>query len=63
MRDILSEHRHRYEGRGSQVLVGVVDYGRSGRPDLDVRTGRFEGRNMVLGPRAVEDLVSGLKDI
>jgi hypothetical protein len=25
---LLSEHRHRYGGRGSQVLTGVVDYER-----------------------------------
>jgi hypothetical protein len=36
MRGILSEHRHRYGGRGSQVLTGVVGYERYGLPDMDV---------------------------
>jgi hypothetical protein len=32
----LSEHRHRYWGRGSQVFTGVVNYERYGLPDLGV---------------------------
>ena len=51
MRGILSEHRHRYGGRGRQVLTGVVDYERYGLPDIGVYTSRFEDRNMMLGTR------------
>src|SRR5918994_7114785 len=36
MRAILSEHRHRYGGRGSQVLMGVVDNERYASPDISV---------------------------
>jgi hypothetical protein len=36
MRGFLSEHRHRYGGRGWQVLMGVVDYERSDLPDFGV---------------------------
>jgi hypothetical protein len=37
MRDIPPEHRHRYGGRGSQVLTGVVNYERYSLPDIGVR--------------------------
>jgi hypothetical protein len=50
-------------GEGYQDFRPPVPYQRSCCPDLGVYTSRFEGRNMVLGPRAVEDLVSGLKDV
>jgi hypothetical protein len=50
MRGILSEHRHRYGGRGSQEFRPRVHYQRYGLPDFGVCTRRFEGRNTRLAP-------------
>src|SRR5215211_7900289 len=47
---LLSEHRHRYGGRGSPVFTGVVVYERYGRPDMDVYISRSEGLHMWSGP-------------
>jgi hypothetical protein len=53
MRGFLSEHRHRYGGRGSQVLTGVVDYERYGLPDMGVYISRFEGPYIWSGPQGL----------
>src|SRR5918995_2330779 len=43
MRAILSEHRRRYGGRGSQVLTGRPNIRGSAGPDMDMGTSRFGG--------------------
>jgi len=44
-------------GRGmAGVLSTPIHYGRYGLHDMDVHLSRFEGRNMGLCPRVVEDL-------
>jgi hypothetical protein len=43
--------------------MGAVQYSRSGGPDMDVRTSRFEPLSYVLGPLAFESSFVGFKDL
>jgi hypothetical protein len=53
----------RSQGRGRQEFMGAVQYSRSGCPDMDVRTSRFEPLSYVLGPLAFESSFVGFKDL
>ena len=61
MRGILSEHRHRYEGRGGQEFRPRVCYLRYGLPDVGVYTRRSEYRSMWLGRKGRRNHVPRLE--
>ena len=43
--------------------MGAVQYSRSGRPDVDVCTSRFEPLSHLLGPWVVESPLRGYNDL
>lgn len=50
-------------GRGRQEFGTRVDYNRSGRPDLDVRTSGFEGSHRPVGPHGREGMFICYNDV
>jgi hypothetical protein len=63
MRGILSEHRHRYEGRGGQEFRPRVCYLRYGLPDVGVYTSHLGRCPMCKVLRAVDGLLVSYKGI
>jgi hypothetical protein len=61
MRGFLSGHRHRYGGRGSQVLTGVVDYERYGLPGMDVYTSDLKAVEYCQVSRVLETTFFGYR--